>query len=81
MERVTFRKNKLIDEIFSCHSKTSIFDSSSSGSNMLVDSKVLKRFFSCVDGLDDIFKDASESILDNKSSLCQHRKGEKFWNT
>jgi hypothetical protein len=49
--------------------------SSNSGSNVLVELKILQRFFSCKDCLEDVFKDASESILDQKSLLCQHGSG------
>lgn len=33
------------------------------------------RFFSCTDGLEDLFKGAEGSIIDNKSLLCEHGVG------
>jgi hypothetical protein len=46
-------------------------------SNVLIELKVLQRFFSCKDGLEDLFKVESEkeSIPDRKSLLCQHGTG------
>lgn len=50
--------------------------SQSNSCNVLVGSDVLKRFFSCTDGLKDIFESASElSILDTKYLLCKHGAG------
>jgi len=43
--------------------------------NVLISTKVLQRFLSCTDGLEDIFKCVGDSILDNKSLLCQHGSG------
>lgn len=45
---------------------------------MLVDSTILKRFFSCADSLEDVFKEtlSTESILNKERLLCEHKSGE-----
>lgn len=69
--RLAFRKTQLIDKLF-CSQHEKSFDSSKSiDCNVLVDSDVLKRIFSCNDALDDVFR----SVITNKSSFCQHSSG------
>ena len=73
--RLDFRREQLIKEVFCSTSQSKLFDlSESSGGNVLVDSKALKQFFSCTDGMEDVFKEtlSKQSIHNDKSLCCQH---------
>lgn len=71
--RLAFRKEQLINELFCSRHETTSFESIkwNDCNKVLVKTDILKRFFSCNDGLDDVF----ESIILNKPSLCQHDSG------
>ena len=74
-KRLAFRKKELIHAC--CFSTTAFWAQSPKNTisdGVLFESSVLKRFFSCTDGLVDLFRSAADGApLDDKSLLCEHR--------
>ena len=79
--RISARQEQIMKRIFLPTSKLAIPTNSdgnyTEGNNVWVDSNFLRRFFSCQDGMEDIFHSASKSssIPRSQSLLCEHSKG------
>lgn len=78
-KRIKYRQDQIQLQLLSPEQKLLIDVSAESGSvdnYVWVDSTTLSRFFSCNDGMKDIFESASESeLISDKSFLCEHSKG------
>jgi len=67
--RISARRDKIIQNVFL---GTSTPANPTEGNSIWVDSNFLRRFFSCQDGMADIFQSASNSsaFIDARSFLC-----------
>lgn len=73
-KRIRFRQEQIKQQLLLPKTKMMVQVPSN---NVWVDSNTLGRFFSCDDGLVDLFQKASESsIIDNTPFLCEHKSGE-----
>ena len=74
-QRIQFRRKQIVRNLLSSTSQL-VFDGKENN-HVWVDSTFLRRFFSCQDGLGDIFQKAHESstFLKSQVFLCEHLKG------
>ena len=70
--RVSARQEKILEKLFLPTSKLVVPTNSEGNGRIWLDAKFLRRFFSCQDGLEDIFENASTAFLKGKSFLCEH---------
>jgi len=74
-KRLAFRSKQIIDRIF-CSNPNLLADvvAQSASDKVWVDAAILRRFFSCKDGLEDIFRSATnhEIASDDCKLLCCH---------
>jgi hypothetical protein len=73
--RVGARREMILEKLFLPTSKRVVPTNSEGNARIWVDANFLRRFFSCHDGLEDIFQDASTAFLKSQSFLCEHSNG------
>lgn len=73
-KRILARQKQTVENLFS---PTSPLAPQSESKRVWVDSNFLRRFLSREDGMEDLFRSASESqiILKSQSFLCEHSQG------
>jgi hypothetical protein len=78
-KRLAFRSEQIMQRLLCSESNLFAYADQSGSDKVWVDATMLRRFFSCKDGLEDIFRNTvaanNEGVLEDCKLLCSHSTG------